>query len=132
MVYPQSQIVLQIMEHGKGFNATFMANKVTGAWYGDPKHPFSLQHGTDVTSQVRQRISFQQELKADNSIFGDPCPNVKKALFIRAQCIDQLNLTEKSGIGLSIEQGKISTAWYGANGKIASAGLKITELVASN
>lgn len=59
------------------------------AWYGDPS---TVACGVDVSAIVTQQIAGKSsaEVSSDNSIFGDPCPGVVKALFISGIVLEDI------------------------------------------
>ena len=44
------------------------------AWYGDPSHPWSSDHGKDVTESVLESLREKQQVRAWDASWGDPAP----------------------------------------------------------
>ncbi|CAE7942742.1 B3gnt6 [Symbiodinium necroappetens] len=53
------------------------------AWYGDPSHPWSSDHGKDVTESVLESLREKQQVRAWDASWGDPAPGVRKVLLLR-------------------------------------------------
>lgn len=66
------------------------------AWYGDPSEEWSEEKGINVLDKVRSFLSEGKEVKADNELFGDPAPNVRKVLLLeRKFTIKPIDMTIK-------------------------------------